>query len=117
MSGLVFLAATWICWIRYRSRCTGQLLLHLLPLLKPWLINEMYLSQVFFIGITLVDVHLNWLNWFCSLILLAGSLIFQTICMLFLSPFTARLWNSFPIECFPLTYDLNVFKSRIKRHF
>ena len=26
---------------------------------------------------------------------------------------TARLWNSMPIECFPLTYDLNAFKSRI----
>ena len=28
----------------------------------------------------------------------------------------ARLWNSLPIECFPLTYDLNSFKSRINRH-
>ena len=32
-------------------------------------------------------------------------------------PRTARLWNSLPIECFPLTYDLSGFKSRIKRHF
>ena len=32
------------------------------------------------------------------------------------SPRTARLWNSLPIECFPLTYDLNGFKSRINRH-
>ena len=31
-------------------------------------------------------------------------------------PRTARLWNSLPIECFPLTYDLNGFKSRINRH-
>ena len=31
-------------------------------------------------------------------------------------PPTARLWNSLPIECFPLTYDLNGFKSRISRH-
>ena len=31
-------------------------------------------------------------------------------------PCTARLWNSLPIECFPLTYDLNSFKSRINRH-
>ena len=29
---------------------------------------------------------------------------------------TARLWNSLPIECFPLTYDLNDFKSRINRY-
>ena len=31
-------------------------------------------------------------------------------------PRTARLWNSLPIECSPLTYDLNGFKSRINRH-
>ena len=29
---------------------------------------------------------------------------------------TARLWNSLLIECFPLTCDLNGFKSRIIRH-
>ena len=29
---------------------------------------------------------------------------------------TSRLWNSLPIECFPLTYDLNGFKCRINRH-
>ena len=31
-------------------------------------------------------------------------------------PRTVRLWNSLPIECFPLTYDLSGFKSRIYRH-
>ena len=31
-------------------------------------------------------------------------------------PHTARLRNSLPIECFPLTYDLSGFKSRINRH-
>ena len=31
-------------------------------------------------------------------------------------PCTARLWNSLPIECFPFTYDLSGFKSRINRH-
>ena len=31
-------------------------------------------------------------------------------------PCTARLWNSLPTECFPLTYDLSGFKSRINRH-
>ena len=29
---------------------------------------------------------------------------------------TVRIWNSLPIECFSLTYDLNGFKSRINRH-
>ena len=32
------------------------------------------------------------------------------------SPCPAKLWNSLPIECFPLTYDLSGFKSRINRH-
>ena len=31
-------------------------------------------------------------------------------------PRTARLWNSVPIECFTLTYDLSGFKSRINRY-
>ena len=31
-------------------------------------------------------------------------------------PRRARLWNSLPIECFPLTYDLSSFKSRFKRY-
>ena len=31
-------------------------------------------------------------------------------------PHTAKLWNSLPIECFPLTYDLSGFKFRINRH-
>ena len=31
-------------------------------------------------------------------------------------PRTARLCDSLPIECIPLTYDLNGFKSRINRH-
>ena len=32
-------------------------------------------------------------------------------------PHTARLWNSLPIECFLLTYDLVGFMPRINRHF
>ena len=31
-------------------------------------------------------------------------------------PRKTRLWNSLPIECFPLTYDLCCFNSRINRH-
>ena len=43
------------------------------------------LSQL--IGITLVDVHLNWLNWFHFLILEGGLLVILIDCMIFLSPF------------------------------
>ena len=59
-----------------------------------------------------------------------GLLVFVIDCMIFFSPYlnvtrmsmsavsvlTARLWNSLPIECFPLAYDLNGCKSRINRH-
>ena len=31
-------------------------------------------------------------------------------------PHTAKLWNSLPIECFRLTYDLSGFRFRINRH-
>ena len=31
-------------------------------------------------------------------------------------PCRAGLWNSLPIDSFPLTYDLSGFKSRINRH-
>ena len=31
-------------------------------------------------------------------------------------PRIGKLWNSLPIECFPLTYDLSSFKYRINRH-
>ena len=73
-------------------------------------------------SLTLVEIHLNQLNWFSLLILVGGQLVILTGCMIFLSPFldairmsinsffpsTARLWNSPPTECFPLTYDLNI---------
>ena len=31
-------------------------------------------------------------------------------------PCTARLWNSLPLECSPLTYNLNGFEPRVNRH-
>ena len=31
-------------------------------------------------------------------------------------PRTARLWDSLPVECFPLSYNLNDFNSRLNRH-
>ena len=39
-SGLVLLVA-WNCWISYRNEYVGLLVLHLLPLLNPWLMVEM----------------------------------------------------------------------------
>ena len=77
------------------------------------------------IGITLVDVRLNWLNWFHFLILVENLLVILRLhdisvtirrCYTYFHvnsfiPRTTRLWNSLPIKCFPLSYDLNGFKS------
>ena len=87
MSGLVLLVATWNCWISYKNGYAGLLVLHSLPLLNPWPIVEMYPAQVFSIGITLVDIHLNWVNWFHFFILKGGLLVILIDCMIFLSPF------------------------------
>ena len=65
------------------------------------------------LDIPLVNVHMNWLNWFQFLILKGGLL---DSCMIFVVTIprcckavyvnsfflrTAKLWNSLPIECFP----------------
>ena len=48
----------------------------------------------FFFLITLVHVHLNWLNLFDLLILVAGPIIILIGCMIFLSPFLDVMFNS-----------------------
>ena len=41
---------------------------------------------------------------------------YKNVCVNSFFPRTDRLRNSVPIECFPLTYDLHGFKSRVNRH-
>ena len=64
-----------------------------------------------------------WFNWYHVLFLEGVLLVILIGSLIFLSPFldvtrmsihvnsffprTAKHWNSLPIECFPLTYDLN----------
>ena len=75
------------------------------------------------IGITLVDVRPNWLNKFHFLICYSDRLhhFFVTIPRCYQDnyvnsyfPHPATFWNSQPIECFPLTDDLN---NRINRQW
>ena len=54
------------------------------PLAHHWNVASL---KVFSIGISLVNVHLNRLNWFQFLILKKGVLIILIDCMIFLSPF------------------------------
>ena len=73
--------------LSYQNGYVGLLVLHLLLLLNPWFIVERQPAYVFDIGITLVDVHLNWLNWSHCLILEEGLLVILIDYMIFLSPF------------------------------
>ena len=99
--------------------------------LKPLVHHQNVASLSLFCSITLVDVLQNWLSWFHFLFFKGGLLVIQDRLHDFsvstprcykddyvksFFPRTVRLWNSLPIECFPLTYNLNCFKSRIKRH-
>ena len=76
----VLVGAVSCCWellemLQKQLQYVVLLVLHLLPPLNPWHIVEMKPSQVFSIGITLIDVHVNWFNCFHFLILKGGLLI------------------------------------------
>ena len=71
----------WIC------RTVG---LSLATSFEPWFLtlgSSSKCSQLKSFGITLVDVQLNWLNWFHFLIFQRGLLIILIYCIIFLSPF------------------------------
>ena len=81
----------------------------------------------------LVDVHLNWLSWFHFLIRERGLLVILIDCAIFFFSlfldFTRMSMSTVSflaqqgsgilliIECIPLTYDLNDFKSRLTDTF
>ena len=73
--------------VLYLYKSAGLLVLHLLlPVLNSQFIVKMYPVEIFSRDITLVDVHLNWPNWFHFLILERGLLIILIDCTI-LSPF------------------------------
>ena len=115
----------------YRNEYVGLLVLHLLPLLNPWLIIEMYpvmyLFYRYYFGSCSFELaqlvplpysrgrstrYSDRLHYFSVTILRC----YKDIYVNSFFPCIARLWNSLPIECFPLTYDLSSFKSRINRY-
>ena len=63
------------------------MVLQLLLLLNTWVIIEMWPDEVFSIGITVVDVLQNWLNWLHFFFLEVDLLIILIDCIIFLSPF------------------------------
>ena len=70
-----------------KNEYVGLLVLHFLLLLNPWLIIEMWPAKVFSMGITLVNVLWNWLNWFHFLFVKGGILIILIGLMIFLPSF------------------------------
>ena len=56
------------------------------PSLETWA-HRQNVEKVFSIGITLVDVLQNWLNWFHFLFLEGRLLVILIDCIIFLSPF------------------------------
>ena len=131
MSGLVLLFATWNCWISYRNGYAGLLghslavslehlayrrnaaslslfysyyfgrcsyeLAQLVPLPYSRGRSTRYSDRLHDFSVTIPRCHKDvYVNSFF--------------------PRTAGLWNSLPIECFPLIYDLSDFKSRINRY-
>ena len=131
MSGLVVLVATWNCWISYRNGYVGLLVLHLLPSLESLAhrrnVASLSLFYRYYFGrcsselAQLVPLpysrgrstrYSDRLHDFSVTI----PRCYKDVYVNSFSPRTARLWNSLPIECFPLTYDLSGFKVRINRY-
>ena len=84
MSELVPLVAFQNCQTSCKSEYAGLLVLHLMLLLNPWLIVEMWQAEIFSIGITLVDVLQNWFNWFHFLFFEESLLVILIDCIIFL---------------------------------
>ena len=102
----------------------GLLAFHLLFLLNPWLIVEMwyYFGRCSSELAQLVPLPFSQGRLTCYSDRLHDFSVTIPRCFkdVYVNNFfsrTARLWNSQPIESFPLTNDLSGFKSRISRHF
>ena len=115
MSGLVLLVATWNCWISYKNGYVRLLVLHLLTLLNPWLIIN-YFGRCSSELAELVPLPYSCGRSTCYSDRLHDFSVTTPRCYkdVYVNSFflhTARLWNSLPTECLPLTYDLNGFKN------
>ena len=117
---LVHLVPSLMCWISYKNGYMQDCCLYTCCFSGT--------TSVFPIGINLVGVRLNWLNWLHFLILVGDPLVFLTVSTISLSPFldvTRRSMStvSFLVslevlspEWFPSDYDPNGFKPPPFRH-
>ena len=118
MCGLVLLVSTWNCWISYKNGYAGLLVQN---------VTSLSLFYIYYFGrfsselAELVPIsytrgrsthYSDRLHDFSVIIPRCYKDV--NVNSFFLR--TARLWNSLPIECFPLTNHLSGFKSGINRH-
>ena len=75
-------AGTPSCYLELLDKLQKRYVGALVPCLLP-LVNQNVATLVFSIGITLVDVHVNWLKWFHFLLLKGGLLVILIDCMIF----------------------------------
>ena len=127
MSGLVRLVAIWNCWISYKNGYAGLVALLRLTLLNPLahLGNVVSLSlfyKYYFGGCSSELAKLAPLPYSRGtstrhIDSLHGFSVTMPRCYkdVYVNSFflrSARPWNYLPMECFPLTYDLNGFNSK-----
>ena len=118
MCGLVLLVSTWNCWISYKNGYAGLLVQN---------VTSLSLFYIYYFGrfsselAELVPLsytrgrsthYSDRLHDFSVIIPRCYKDV--NVNSFFLR--TARLWNSLPIECFPLTNHLSGLKSVINRH-
>ena len=128
MSRLVLLVTTWNSWISYKNRTVGpSLATSLEPLAHCANVARLSLFYGYYFGrcsselARLVPLpysqgrstyYSDRLHDFSVTI----PRCYMDVYVNSFFPRTVGLWNSKSIECFPLTYDLNGFKSRINIH-
>ena len=115
----------------YKNIYAGLLVLHLLPLLNPFshccnvaslsLFYRYYFGRCLSELAELVPLPYSQGNSTCYSERLHDISVtiprcYKDVYVNIFFPDTTELWNSLPMESFPLTYDLNGFKSRINRH-
>ena len=120
-------AFTWNCLLSYRNGYAGLLVLYLLHHLHHLNLASLSIFCSYCFGrcsaehaqLVLISYSQGSSTRYSDILhnfSVAMSGCYKDVYVNSFFPRTARLWNSLPVECFPLTYDLNDFKSRINRN-
>ena len=118
MCGLVLLVSTWNCWISYKNGYAGLLVQNVtsLSLFYTYYFGRFSSELAELVPLSYTrgrSTHYSdRLHDFS--VIIPRCYKYVNVNSFFLR--TARLWNSLPIECFPLTNHLSGFKSGINRH-